>query len=120
MDRTVMNLTLVASHYNTNSLSVADGDYPEYAAGWFSCETTFSSPPDTRIYCNHGHVIFNERYQSPSVDNYWKATACQEFGHSVGLDHRTGQATCMDDDGDANNTNTFDQHDIDVINFIHA
>lgn len=117
-ERTVMNFYLVGSHYNTNSVSVVDERYPDTWLGQWSCQTTYSSPPDPRIYCNHGHVRFNLRtLGSHRYDPDWKHVGCQEFGHASGLTHRSSGDTCMRDN--TLSTTVLDRHDIDVVNFIH-
>jgi hypothetical protein len=74
--------------------------------GLWRCEVLVSG---SSTKCNRGSITFN-LYHGEA----WTSLACQEVGHSVGLDHSTLTDSCMQQT--AGTANDFDAHDRSHIN----
>lgn len=77
--------------------------------GWYHCHIYRSSTS-----CDRGEVHVNTSY-SNIPENYYRTLTlvCEEVGHSVGLDHRGDQDSCMSANLSAYH---LDAHDKTVIN----
>lgn len=77
--------------------------------GWYECHRLVNN------ICENGHIHINISYANiPEDVNRTLALICEEVGHSVGLDHRFGEATtCMSEFIDARH---LDAHDKAVLN----
>jgi hypothetical protein len=63
--------------------------------GWATCESTLSGLwPNTR--CKQAGLFVNTFHINTAVnDNYARAIACHELGHTVGLRHVNSGVSCM-------------------------
>jgi hypothetical protein len=95
---------------STDHVLASDSAYPETWYGAAGCLVPASSK-----YCNQWRVRLNQSTLG-SNQTWWNKTACHEFGHTGGLDHRTmGEtATCMVSGQPANPN--YDTHDRTLLN----
>lgn len=110
-----VNPTDVTTVYRSNVHSGVMTDINAYATnlvspngGDWACQVKVAA---TSHRCAHGHLRMDTDPSTMAVKNY---VACQELGHSLGLNHVLSGATCMNKNSTA--SSVFDQHDKDVIN----
>lgn len=109
LDPTHMYSTLQTGSYNSDTdVLVGDGNYTSgtYApyAGYWQCTALLSD----YATCGQGQLTINTRYGNATY-----GVACQEIGHSTGLDHSTNSASCM---YNPTPPSRFDAHDVSHIN----
>jgi hypothetical protein len=88
LDPTDMSSQTVTTLTSNTDVWVKQGSFPlNQSPAWYSC----TIPRDAST-CNQATVTFN------TARTYYEAHACQEVGHSVGLDHTTSTfdpTSCM-------------------------
>jgi hypothetical protein len=109
LEATVMTTDRFESWNNDTDLLVYDGLYPS-ATWWgiWACDVAVSG---NNNLCNRGHITFNLSKGTPN-----NQLACQEVGHSVGLDHSSSTGSCMYQVAGPSVSTDFDAHDKGHIN----
>jgi hypothetical protein len=107
LDPTRINTYGTGTHSNAH-VHVQDAVYDQTWVGWAPCMNQSGS------LCFHWHVYYNWKYYY-AVDTIKerRSLACEETGHTVGLEHDySGRTTCMG----AGDHEYFSGHDINHIN----
>lgn len=104
----VTDMTTAVDQHSAADVHVVDAFYNKPWGGQYEC---IDMQAFSTTECKHAHARFD--LSDPWGDGTRKVIACHEFGHSVGLGHRTQD--CMRGE-ELSPENNYDQHSKDHIN----
>jgi hypothetical protein len=89
MNPTDLNTSTTSTFSMSNDANVYDRDYGD--TGWVGIVDCRSAASST--VCNSFRIRFNTSYRFTTAQRRY--VACHEFGHAVGLKHRSSTSSCM-------------------------